>query len=185
VKTSWLILSHPGRSNATPLYDRDPHSHIVSGPTTIVWPYTGGIEYAYRAADWQVFFDTVAGAAAALSGLLFVALSVNLALVPQAAYRARAREALSGLLVLAVIVLIPGQGRLALGGELLGGGLLLEAFGVRLQSETISSLPDERRGPWTVRLVPLHLATLAIPVAGASLLLHRFGGLLWLVCSPS
>lgn len=142
------------------------------------------MEYAYRAAEWQVFFGTVAGAAAALSGLLFVALSVNLTLVRQAAYRARAREALSGLLVLvvlAVIVLVPGQGRLTLGGELLGGGLLLEAFGVHLQSETISSLPDERRGPWAVRLVPIHLATLAIPVAGASLLLNRFGGLLWLV----
>jgi modulator of FtsH protease len=142
------------------------------------------MEYAYSPEDWQVFYGTVAGASAALTGLLFVALSVNLAIVRDTAHRARAREALSCLLilvVLAMIVLIPRQGQRALGWELLVAGIVLEVFGLRLQTETLIGLPAARRPHWMVRLVPLHLATLAVPIAGASLLLGRYGGLLWLV----
>jgi hypothetical protein len=69
-------------------------------------------------------YGAVAAAAAAFAGLLLVALTVNLSRVlPDAGHLARAREALAGLLsllVMALLVLIPGQPRGALGLELLG-----------------------------------------------------------------
>ncbi len=143
-----------------------------------------GVDYAYQADGWQAFYGAVAGASAALTGLLFVALSLNSVIVRDAAHRGRAREALSGLLilvVLALIVLIPGQGQRPLGWELLVGGVVLEVFGLRLQAETVTGLPSAHRPRWVTRLVPLHLATLAVPAAGASLLVGRYGGLLWLL----
>lgn len=139
---------------------------------------------AYRPEDWQTFYGAVAGSAAALTGLLFVALSVNLALMRVPAYGARAREAVSALLILVLMafaVLIPGQGTRALGWELVAGGLLVEAYGIRLQAQTLRNLPRARRGRWAARLAPLHVATLAVPGAGASLLVGRGGGLLWLI----
>jgi len=80
--------------------------------------------------------------------------------------------------VLAFVVLIPNQGTTALGWELVVGGVGLEGYGVRLQAQTVAGLPVGQRGQWAARLVPLHLATLAVLVAGVSVLLGQGGGLL-------
>jgi modulator of FtsH protease len=83
----------------------------------------------HQAGLWTTMYGAVAAAAAAFAGLLFVALTVNLPrILPDAAHVARAREALAGLLsllVLAILVLIPDQGRDALGIELLGVAVIL------------------------------------------------------------
>jgi len=81
--------------------------------------------------------------------------------------------------LLAVIVLIPGQDRRVLGVELLLGGVLV-ALSVRLQSRTLGRLGGGQRLEWAARILPFNLATLAVPVAGASLLAGHFGGLYWL-----
>jgi hypothetical protein len=48
------------------------------------------MEYAYRVDAWQALYTAVAGATAALTGLLFIALSLDLPTVMQVpAYRAR------------------------------------------------------------------------------------------------
>jgi len=90
-------------------------------------------------------YGAVAAAAAAFAGLLFVALTVNLPrILPDAAHVARAREALGGLLsllVMALLVLIPGQPRYALGIELLGLAAVLTAVSIRLQGQTTRRLP--------------------------------------------
>lgn len=130
-------------------------------------------------------YGAVAAAAAAFAGLLFVALTVNLPrILPDAAHTARAREALGGLLsllVVALLVLIPGQGRDALGIELLGLAAVLVAVSIRLQGQTIRRLPPGGRARWAIRMLPVNLATAAIVVAGASLLAGTGGGLYWLV----
>lgn len=78
----------------------------------------------------------VAGSAAALTGLLFIGLSLNLRIIVKTPeHMARARETfggLLGLLVLSVLLLIPGQDRRVLGGELLAGSLALALIAVRL-----------------------------------------------------
>ena len=129
-------------------------------------------------------YGAVAAAAAAFAGLLFVALTVNLPrILPDAAHVARAREALGGLLsllVMALLVLIPGQARDALGIELLCLAAVLAAVSIRLQGETIRRLPPGRRARWAVRMLPVNAATAAIIVTGASLIAGTGGGLYWL-----
>lgn len=129
-------------------------------------------------------YGAVAAAAAAFAGLLFVALTVNLPrILPDAAHVARAREALGGLLsllVIALLVLIPGQGRDALGIELLCVAAVLVAVSIRLQEQTLRRLPPGGRAHWAIRMLPVNLATAAIIVTGASLLAGAGGGLYWL-----
>lgn len=143
------------------------------------------MDAAYRPEAWQVLFGTVAGAAAALLGLLFVALSLNpRQIMPNPVLAAQAREALGGLLILvllAVVVLIPGQDRRALGAELLALGLLLVGLSVRLQGRTARRLRGRERWEWAARILPFNLATLAVLAAAGSLLAKDGGGLYWLV----
>ena len=73
-----------------------------------------------------------AGAAAALTGLIFVAVSINLAqILNDRRLPIRAAETLSvllGLPLLSVFILVPGQPRAALGTEIGVLGLLMAAF---------------------------------------------------------
>jgi hypothetical protein len=141
----------------------------------------------YQAGLWTTMYGAVAAAAAAFAGLLFVALTVNLPrILPDAAHVARAREALAGLLsllVLAIAVLIPDQGRDALGIELLGVAVTLVILSVPLQTRTLRRLPPPGRAAWAARMLPVNLATLAIFVTGATLLAGTGGGLYWLVAT--
>ena len=89
--------------------------------------------------------------------------------------------ALSVLLILAVLVLIPEQGRVALGIELLVLSILVFVVSLQLQSSTLQHLPAHRRRAWRMRLIGLNGATLAITIAGAGLVTRELGGLLWLV----
>jgi hypothetical protein len=138
----------------------------------------------YEPGMWATMYGAVAGSAAALTGLLFVALTVNLPrILPEASYVARARRALGGLLsllVLAVVILIPGQPRAALGIELLCLGAAVGAISGALQGQTIRRLQPGRRIRWAVRMLPVNLGTAAIAVAGVSLIAGGGGGLYWL-----
>ncbi|HXZ73881.1 MAG TPA: hypothetical protein VEH31_23830, partial [Streptosporangiaceae bacterium] len=138
---------------------------------------------AYQPEQWHDMFVAMAGAAAALTGLIFVAVSINLEQVLKyPALPRRAVETLAimiGLLVLSVFVLIPGQSLAALGAELLvlgvvlGGGLLV----ARIRLPRAAGQPLT----WTVTPVVVILAgTLPTVVAGTSVLVRGGGGLYWL-----
>lgn len=143
------------------------------------------MEFAYRPEAWASMFEMVALAAVTLTGLLFVGLSINLrSIVDTPAHLARAREALIAqlvLLILAIFVLIPGQGRVALGIELLALSIVVLVVTLRLQSKTLQHLPAHRRSAWRTRLIGLNTATVAIAIAGLGLVTTGLGGLLWLV----
>jgi hypothetical protein len=131
-------------------------------------------------------FVAMAGAAAALTGLIFVAVSINLEQVLKfPALPPRAVETLSvliGLLVLSVFVLIPGQSLTALGVEMLVLGLVM---GTALLVKRIR-LPRAAGQPltWTVTPVGVILAaTLPMAAAGISVLVRGGGGLYWLVAA--
>ena len=76
---------------------------------------------AYRPDQWHDFFITVGGAAAAVTGLVFVALSLNLEVVTRdATHRYRAIGTLmnfAGIFVLCALALMGGQNHLAIGAE--------------------------------------------------------------------
>lgn len=78
---------------------------------------------AYRAEQWQDFFVMVGSGAAALTGLVFVAMSLNVAAIKgDTAHRYRASGSLTGLasvFVLSGLALMGGQHHQAVGAEVL------------------------------------------------------------------
>lgn len=137
---------------------------------------------AYDPKEWTDLFVAGAGAGAALAGLVFVAVSINIERIlklPGLPERALATV----LLLLTVVVvsitgLIPGQSSDALGVELLLEGLF---FGALVTHQSVASLP-ERDGHlnWLMsRLLVAAIGTLPFAVAGASLLAEAGGGLYW------
>ena len=84
--------------------------------------------HAYATVGWEELFLAEAGASAALAGLLFVAISINLTKILEVrGLVGRAGEAivlLVAVLVVSTLVLVPDQVRIALGSELLVTGLL-------------------------------------------------------------
>src|SRR5688572_10733978 len=81
-----------------------------------------GAVYAYDPSEWSDLFVAAAGASAALAGLLFVAISINLErILGEQGLPERALEAvlmLVAVLVISIICLIPGQSDGVLGTEL-------------------------------------------------------------------
>jgi len=141
---------------------------------------------AYTTAGWEELFLAEAGASAALGGLLFVAVSINLdrilALRSVAGVAGAAIVLLVTVLVVATFALVPGQPRWVLGAELLAVGiavwLMLTAIQVRALRVPIEGQP---RYLAVVSLVTIQAGTLPFIVAGVSLLVRAGGGLYWLV----
>ncbi len=138
----------------------------------------------YSSAGWDNFFVAEAGASAALAGLIFVALSINLAQIMKLpTLPGRAAEGLVSLIAVlfaSTLALVPGQAGMALGVELLilGGIVWMFALGVQLRA-----FREKAHQPsWVVlRVITGQAATLPTVVAGLSLLLGAGGGLYWIV----
>ncbi len=140
---------------------------------------------SYSTLAWHDFFVGTVGAAAALTGLLFVAISINLEQIlkyPELPGRAAGTL---GILVSALVVsgfaLAPGQGNNALGIEIAASGAVVaaQAVWVTLGKET----PHEAIS-WKIE----HLATLLLPstalmVGGVSLIAGAGGGLYWVLAA--
>lgn len=139
---------------------------------------------AYDPSQWSDLFVATAGASAALAGLVFVAVSINIERIlkfPELPKRALETVMLLLLvLLISIMGLIPEQGHVALGLELLAFGL---AFG-----GAIASMPaGEGRGApdttlwlfsrWGLRA----LAIMPLVLGGLTLLIEAGGGLYWVV----
>jgi hypothetical protein len=141
--------------------------------------------HSYSPADWQSFFVAIVGAAAALTGLLFVAVSINLEniLKDKSMLPARAAETLASLLfvmVAAALTLVPQNIRL-LGLEMLIIVAPLLAITLRTQIRYRRQHPHKPLY-WSVsRMVSSAAATVPGILAGISLAAHWGGGLYWLV----
>jgi hypothetical protein len=139
---------------------------------------------AYQPDQWHDLFVAMAGAAAALTGLIFVAVSINLEqILKYGALPVRAVETLTvllGLLMLSVFVLVPGQSQRLLGLEMLVLGAVIAAG---LLTRRLR-LPRAAADPLTWTLTPtlvILAGTLPMVAAGISLLVGGGGGLYWLV----
>jgi hypothetical protein len=114
------------------------------------------MDYVYRADAWQALYTAVAGATAALTGLLFIALSLNLhTIIKVPTHRARATLSL---LVLSLLMFIPEQDRRVLGSELIAGSLVLIFVAVKFHRQTLRRMVAGRRVRWALRLAVLHQA---------------------------
>jgi hypothetical protein len=141
--------------------------------------------FAYDPSEWANLFVATAGASAALAGLVFVAVSINLERI--IGFRGLPERALETLLFLvsvllvSVVALVPGQDHLALGLELLVISLVVDA--VVLRQPTIQAEEGEvvrrswRLSRWTLRIT----ATLPFLIGAVSVIAQSGGGLYWLV----
>ena len=131
----------------------------------------------YEPERWHDLFVMLGGASAALAGLVFVGLSIHArAVAVDSLYRTRARNLTAGILYLTVaslFLLMPGQGRDALGVELIVGGVVIGG----LFAETPLRFWSPLDGGLRVRMLVATAACLASVYGGASLLAHAGGGL--------
>jgi hypothetical protein len=146
----------------------------------------------YQPAQWHDLFEAMASASAALAGLIFVAVSVNLrqilpghALVSLAA---RSLAVLIALVVMCTFGLAPGQNHVALGTEILVLGVVLFIGVMATTYRTMKSGPPgqdedgghEVRTIWQIEHLSLAaISTVPMVIAGVSTLAAVGGGLYW------
>ena len=143
---------------------------------------------AYDPAQWTDFAVAQVGASAALLGLVFVGMSINLKeFVGTPVLVNRALEAillLGSVLLTATAVLMPGQEREAVGMELVVLGVLVSVAVLRLQvGYSTYVVPTGDRGPTRGSIVSRRVlglgSTVLIAIAGVLLLVEAGGGLYW------
>jgi hypothetical protein len=141
---------------------------------------------AYDPSKWTDLFVGTAGASAALAGLVFVAVSINVdRILKLEGLPERALETvllLLSVVLISVVGLIPGQSTAALGAELLALGI---AFGTVIARLASRSMPrGAQPASWLIsRLVLIATATVPLIVGGASVLAESGGGLYWVVAA--
>jgi len=133
---------------------------------------------------WHDLFAAAASASAALAGLLFVAISVNLRqLLPVPVLMARAATALGTLiltLIVSIFMLVPGQSRAVLGAELLV--CTVPAWLAITYGYIRVGRPEQQsRFAYGSELAIAQLAVVPVVCAGVSLVAGAGGGLYWLV----
>jgi modulator of FtsH protease len=134
---------------------------------------------------WASFFGSAASVAATLTGLVVVAISINLArILEHAELPARAAGALvplTAVIVVALMGLIPDQSTAALGREILAAGACAWVLGAFLLTRWMpASSPAPRWRRRTARMLS-HVQSLPFIVAGVLVLLRVPGGLYWIV----
>ena len=143
---------------------------------------------AYAPAEWSDLFVAVAGASAALAGLLFVAVSINVERIVQyEGLPERGIEALAMLLVpliVSIAALLPGQSHVALGIELVAISAALAAVLVRVP--ITYEFPDGAEQPANYRISRQAIrftGTFLLVVGSVGELLAVVGGLYWIAAA--
>jgi hypothetical protein len=136
-------------------------------------------------AGWENFFVASAGAAAALAGLLFVALSINLGTILKGrGLAARAGETfipLAVTLIISLLALVPGHPIKMFGSELIAIGGSVWLVACWMQVHAIRSRHYQKRWHVVFRLLVNQPAHLSILISGLSIVCGFAGGVYWLI----
>lgn len=140
---------------------------------------------AYSSTFWGPAFTAIAGSSAALTGLLFVAISINLSqiikvpgLVPRAI---EVLVLLTAVLILSTLMLMPSQSAATLGSEALAIAVIAEIFIARIQFRASRHMVGFTPVGFAARVFGSQLGVVLLTVGGVSLLAETAGGLYWIV----
>ena len=134
---------------------------------------------------WENLLIAEVGASAALLGLIFVGVSINLTRIisipglPDRAFLALV--ILLTILIMSSLLLVPGQSLTLVGIELLVFGLIVWIIATRLDVIILLKKEPQYRSSYMLNLVLSQLALLPYIVAGILVLTRGAGGLYWLV----
>jgi hypothetical protein len=132
---------------------------------------------------WANFFVAEVGATAALTGLIIVAVSINLQRIlsfPQLPGRAAEMLImLVGALLACSFALMPGQPLKLFGGEILGTGLLMTASPILIQVRQLSVIKTQPLTWWLWRHLIGLCAGVPVLIGGLYLLAGANGGVYW------
>lgn len=128
--------------------------------------------------NWDTFFAAQVGASAALAGLIFVGVSINMSRI--LSVRRLPERALQALIVLIVVLLtssvllVPGQPVQAAGVEVLLIGGVAWAFNLSIDLKSLQAMKGEYYGRYLNNTVLGQIALLPYVVGG--ILIAAFGG---------
>jgi modulator of FtsH protease len=140
--------------------------------------------------EWNDFFLATSAAAGVLTGLVFVGVSINLEKIvsqSESGLPGRAAEALIlllNVLTVSILLLVPGQSNLLIGGEVLVVGVAAYAWIVTIQLLHLrnwSTISSDLRMPQVLRVTFAQVSTLPIVISGIAVLTVGFDGLYWIV----
>ena len=137
----------------------------------------------YSTAPWAGFGEALAAVAGALTGLLFVALSVKSdALAASGSLRARATQTLVLFVtsVLVAVLLVAPQPTAALGAELLAVAVV-SGTGMLILDRRAGHGSDQEVARYIERFSPNTITAVFVGVAGLTFLVKAGGGLYWLI----
>jgi modulator of FtsH protease len=139
---------------------------------------------ALSIAGWTNYLSVLAGAAATLTGLVFVAVSINLSrILSIPGLTGRAAESimqLFGVVVVSTTALIPQQPPVALGTEILVLGSILWIVQTVLQVRYVTSKTGHPRYWAITRMVQTQFANIPFCISGILRLRGSPEGLYWL-----
>lgn len=134
---------------------------------------------------WQSFFAAQVGASAALSGLVFLAISINLNdILKFAQLPGRAAHAIILLVTVLIessVMLIPRQSSLLLGVELLLVGVTAWIISARVEVGVFRKSPAPYRNQYIQHVMFSRLAMSLLVFAGIAVIFWGYGGIYWLL----
>ncbi|HEY4141321.1 MAG TPA: hypothetical protein VGM57_07910 [Pseudolabrys sp.] len=137
-----------------------------------------------EAASWSDFFVAQVGAAAALAGLLFVAISINLErilAVPQLPSRAAEMLLmLVGAMITSSFCLIPAQRPIVLGVQLVVAGAAMAIGAMIAQVRSLANVKSQTPAWWVWRLLIVPFTSAPILIGGMVMIAGGANGLYWI-----
>ena len=133
--------------------------------------------------SWEAFFTAQVAASAALTGLLFVSISLNLTkILVNVGLPNRALVGLTvllGALIVSSLMLLPDQPPKIAGIELLVAGLLVWAIGTRLDVLSVRKSEAQYRGHFLLHSILFQVAVVPYMVGGILLVIGWSGAMYW------